>query len=87
MTEYRYTNPWARSTEPTEYVRTVAPIEYSGCQLFHVFPKQWDTVKNGVCIAQRCAIEGAKYAADSVSDLLFPTYHDVRDRLFSGLTL
>lgn len=75
--EYRYVNPWARPTEPAEYVRHVEPVEYNGCQLFHVLPMQWDTVKSGVCIAQRVSLEGAKHAADLVEDMTRPEYTDV----------
>jgi hypothetical protein len=78
---YTYRNPWAKPYEPQDYNRTCPPpIEYAGCQLFHVLPNQWDTVKAGVCIAQRGGLEGAKHAADFVADLMLPTYQDVRDR-------
>jgi hypothetical protein len=78
---YRYRNPWAKDCWPQEYVRTCPPpVEYACCQLYHVFPKQWDTVKAGVCIAQRVGLEGAKEAADLVADLQNPTYRDVWDR-------
>lgn len=80
--EYRYRNPWAKATEPGEYVRTVDPVEYAGCQIFHVFPMQYDTVKNGVCIAQRCTLAGAKHAADLVAGMEHPTYEDVQDKAF-----
>lgn len=82
-----YKNPWAKPHEPQEYARNVEPFTHAGCLIFHVLSEQWDVVKNGVCIAQRVTKSGAMCAADSVSDLLFPSYHDVRDRLFSGLTL
>lgn len=76
-----YTNPWAKEYEPKEYNRGGEPIEYSGCQIVKVHPTQYDVVKSGVCIAQRAGLEGAKKCADSVVDLLFPTYHDVQERM------
>lgn len=81
MTEHRYRNPWAKSYDPQEYVRLCPdPVEYAGCLLYHVFPAQWDTVKAGVCIAQRVSIDGAKHAADIVADIPFPSYADVWER-------
>lgn len=78
---YTYRNPWASTSDPQDYTRNCKPpVEYAGCQLYHVFPNQWDTVKAGVCIAQRGGLEGAKHAADLVADLMFPTYQDVRER-------
>lgn len=83
--EYRYRNPWAKPTDTAEYVRQVAPVEYNGFLLFHVYPQQWDTVKNGVCIAQRITRSGAEHAADLVTDLLFPTFEDVRARWYKEI--
>ncbi len=77
---HAYKNPWAKSHEPQEYVRNVEPYAHAGCQIFHVYPQQWDVVKGGVCIAQRTGRGGAEYVAELVSDLMFPTYQDVRDR-------
>lgn len=78
---YTYRNPWAKPHEPRDYTRNrPPPVEYAGSQIYHVFPDQWDTVKAGVCIAQRAGLAGAKCAADLVADLIFPTFHDVRER-------
>ena len=77
----KYTNPWAQGTEPKEYNRSVEPIEYNGCQIIKVHQFQYDLIKSGVCIAQRCGLEGVKRCADIVSDLLFPTFEDVRERM------
>ena len=74
-----YRNLWAKPHEPQEYTRHVEPIEYMGCQLFHVHPEQWDVVKAGSCIAQRVTKSGAMYAAELVEDIHAPTYHDVRE--------
>lgn len=82
---YRYKNPWAGPTDPIDYSTLVDPVEFAGCQLFHVLPKQWDVVKSGACIAQRVTKEAAERAASLVSDLLFPSYDDVRDRMFSKI--
>lgn len=76
-----YTNPWAKEYEPKEYIRNTEPIEYGGCQIVKVHSTQYDLIKSGVCIAQRCSLEGVKTCADIVSDLLFPTFHDVRERM------
>jgi hypothetical protein len=76
-----YINPWAKEYEPKTYIRNVEPIQYNDCQIVKVHSTQYDVVKNGVCIAQRCGIEGVKKCADSVSDLMFPTFDDVRDRM------
>lgn len=76
-----YTNPWAKEYEPKEYTRPGEAIDYNGCQIVKVHPTQYDLVKSGVCIAQRCGLEGVKVCADIVSDLLFPTFHDVRGRM------
>jgi hypothetical protein len=84
--EYRYKNPWAKSYEPQEYIRNCQPpIDHAGCKIYHVLPEQWDTVKNGVCIAQRCGLEGAKHAADLVSDMESPSFHDVWERQFNPI--
>lgn len=80
---HTYRNPWAKPFEPQDYTRHVDPVDYLGCQLFRVHPAQWDVVKAGVCIAQRCSLMGAKYAAELVLDLPSPSYHDVRDRAFA----
>lgn len=82
---YRYKNPWAGPTDPADYSTTAAPLDFAGCLLFHVLPKQWDVVKSGVCIAQRVTKEAAEHAASIVSDLLFPTYNDVRERMFAKM--
>jgi hypothetical protein len=81
MTEHRYRNPWAKSYEPQDYVRTIDPIEYHGCLVFHVLPGQFDVVKAGVCIAQRGGLAGAKLVADSVEDIPAPTYEDAREAM------
>ena len=83
---YTYRNPWAKPYEPQDYNRVCPPpIEYAGCQLYHVLHNQWDTVKAGTCIAQRCGIEGAKHAADLVADLMFPSFQDVRERWYAEI--
>lgn len=76
-----YINPWAKDYEPKEYTRNATPIDYNGCQIVKVHQFQYDVVKNGVCIGQRCGMEGAKMCADIVSDMLFPTFEDVRERM------
>jgi hypothetical protein len=78
---HNYLNPWAGPSEPKEYSRNVNPIEYNGCQIFRVHQTQFDVVKAGVCISQRGGLEGAKKCADAVSDLMFPSFHDVRSRM------
>ena len=85
METIKYINPWAKDHEPKEYTRTANVIEYSGCQIVKVHTTQYDLVKNGVCIAQRCGIEGVKNCADIVSDLMFPTYLDVRERMLEKI--
>jgi len=78
---YVYKNPWARNGEPREYVRQCPPPQiHCGCQIFHVLPKQWDVVKNGVCITQRAGLKGALAIAELVKDLATPSYEDVRER-------
>jgi len=79
--EHRYQNPLAGPSEPKEYTRNVNPIEYNGCQIFIVTLHQFDVVKAGVCISQRGGLEGAKKCADAVSDLMFPSFTDVRSRM------
>ncbi len=81
MSTHTYRNPWAKPHEPQFFTRSVDPIEYKGCLIFHVLGLQWDVVKAGVCIAQRTWIEGAKQAAEDVSDLPFPNFEDVRKRM------
>lgn len=81
MATHTFRNPWAKPTEPQDYVRNIEPVEYLGCEIFHVFPNQFDVVKSGVCISQRVGMEGAKQAAEVVSDLLFPNFDDVRKRM------
>lgn len=76
-----YANPWAKPFEPQEYRRTVEPIDHAGAQIFRVCDKQYDVVKGGTCITQRAGLSGAKLAAESVADLMFPTFHDVRERM------
>ncbi|MFA5165383.1 MAG: hypothetical protein WC481_07460 [Candidatus Omnitrophota bacterium] len=75
-----YRNPWAKIGEPEDYTTSAPPIEWAGCEIYHVLPKQWDVVKAGTCIAQRAGLGGAKAAAEIVADLLMPTYEDVRER-------
>lgn len=76
-----YRNPWAKPHEPQEYTRHVDPIEYMGCQIFHVLTDQWDVVKAGVCISQRAGRSGAIQCAEVVRDMEAPTYQDVRERM------
>jgi len=81
---YRYRNPWAKSYEPQEYVRNCPPpVEHAECQIYHVLPDQWDVVRDGVCIAQRVSLDGAKYAAELVRDVTAPTHEDVWERQFA----
>jgi hypothetical protein len=80
MSEHRYRNPWAKPHEPQDYTRNVDPIEHKGCLIFHVLPDQWDVVRDGVCIAQRVSLDGAKYAAEMVRDVTAPTHEDVWER-------
>lgn len=77
----KYTNPWAKDSEPKEYNRGGDPIEYNGCQIVKVHPFQYDLIKAGTCIAQRCGLEGVKRCADVVADLMFPTFEDVHARM------
>lgn len=81
MARHRYRNPWARASDPPEYVRNVDPIEYHGALIFRVLPGQFDVVKAGTCIAQRGGLAGAKLVAEAVEDMEAPTYEDARDRM------
>jgi hypothetical protein len=76
---HTYRNPWAAPHEPQEYRRDVEPIEYEGCLIFRVTKAQFDVVKNGVCIAQRGGLDGAKLASEVVMDMDNATFADVRD--------
>lgn len=76
---HTYRNPWAAPHEPQEYRRDVEPIGWEGCQIFRVSKNQFDVVKNGVCIAQRGGLDGAKLASEVVRDMDNATFADVRD--------
>ena len=80
MTTYK--NPWCRPTEDPLFHTYAKPLEHAGCQIYHVYKDQWDVVKAGTCITQRCGFAGAKQAAEIVEDLLSPSYEDVRGRMF-----
>lgn len=81
MTEHRYRNPWAKPSEPQEYIRHVEPFNHAGCQIYHVHPDQWDVVKSGVCIMQRSGRSGSIQCAEVVQDIEAPTFEDVRERM------
>ncbi len=78
---HTYHNPWAGQNGPQDFKRDVEPIEHCDCQIFRVHQHQYDVVKAGVCISQRGGLQGAKLVAEAVSDLIFPTFHDVRARM------
>jgi len=78
-----YRNPWSDQRNPQDYHTDAKPICHAGCEIYHVAPQQWDVVKAGACISQRAGLDGAKLAADAVSDLLTPTFEDVRVRMMA----
>lgn len=84
MEQFKYKNPWAKEYEQKEYTRSSTPIDYNGCQIVKIHSTQYDLVKAGVCIAQRCGLEGIKACADIVSDIMFPTFLDVRERMLES---
>jgi hypothetical protein len=80
----RYKNPWHNPKEPQlgpEYFETnVKPVAHAGALIYRYPGGQCDVVKAGTCIAQRSRIEGAKIAAEVVSDIPNPTYKQVGRR-------
>lgn len=69
----RYINPWTKEI----VTHDLKPRIYKNCLIFRRGKKYFETVKNGVCITQRCGLLGAKLVADAVEHLDAPTLDDV----------
>jgi hypothetical protein len=94
----RYRNSFyqgVHGSDPEFYQTDVTPIEHAGCLIYQrIKGVCWDTVKDGVCIAQRGGIEGAKLAAERVAagkhprgpawDVVVAPAEPVQGSLFSG---
>lgn len=77
-----YRNPWAKPHESQVFETDSTPILHAGAEIYK-HSSYFDVVKAGTCITERGSIEEAKRCAEVVSDLLCPTYQDVRERMLA----
>lgn len=69
MKPVTYRNPWhANGHGPAEYATNARPTRYRGCLIYQRVPGGFDVVENGVCLAQRAGLRGAKKAIDRMLD-------------------
>jgi hypothetical protein len=70
QTEVSYLNPWSpylRDSE-REFKTRVKPVQHRGFKIYQRIPNSFEVVKDGVCVAQRAGLEGAKRAIDNLLD-------------------
>ncbi|WP_301065318.1 hypothetical protein [Maricaulis sp.] len=70
MTTHQYLNPWHEAGRygPKYYTTEATPREYGGYLIFNRIPGVcWDIVKDGVCIAQRARMKGARGFIDQLN--------------------
>ena len=65
-----YANPWyspSSGVDPAVYTTDAKPVEYHGFQIFHrIKGVCCDVVYEGVCVAQRVGMSGAREAIERI---------------------